>query len=61
MCNHPGVEITEDGGCEGCLYMKALAYLLQHATGTGRLVLKQDELEEIGEPELILMTLKRNK
>ena len=60
--NHrPEVEITESGGCPSCLFMKALSYLLDHGTGTGSLKLNEEELTEIGEPDLILMVLRFRK
>lgn len=55
---HPQVEITEGDGCPGCLFKMALKYLLQHGTGTGRLTLNADELDELGEPNLILLVLR---
>lgn len=55
----PLVELTQGGGCSGCLYMKALLYLLNHATGSGRLVLRREELDELGLPDFDLIILKR--
>jgi len=57
--HRPEVEITEGGGCSGCLYMKALLYLLDHCTGSGKLVLREEELDELGVSQLSLVILKK--
>lgn len=54
------VEFVDGDGCSGCLYKLALRYMLEHGTGTGRLILNADELAELGEPNLILMVLRLN-
>lgn len=55
------VVITDDGGCSGCIYKRALAYLLDHATGTGELTLNEEELLELGTPHIELLQLRFKK
>jgi len=57
--NCPNVVVDDDGSCTGCLYKIALAYLLDHCTGTGTLTLTSEELNELGPHNIKLLQVRR--